>query len=281
MEQPNSKLTYIALALALGSICISTATVVISGIANSARIAELEDQLGGLEAINSLQDKLLADSRNRIEELDMGLTAVSNVAKIDRDALAKAMAEVKQRNVKATADHQAETGRVIEDEKAVVAAVMPKTPEKPSAPAEQKPEPKPQTGPAAIIDSPADNPFAVVMEGAGGEVSAPLSIVSEQPEPLTIAQVDAILAKRISESWYKPAGVKKELSAVIQLKMTRTGKVSSVSLVKPSGNDAFDSSAIAAFKSISVIEEVGQLSDADYQKAYARRSIKFSPQMGG
>jgi len=128
-----------------------------------------------------------------------------------------------------------------------------------------------------------DNPFATPTEVA--EVATALSVTAALDSvaeiPVSIAQVDGVLAKRISENWYKPANAAANLSAIVQLKMQRDGKVASVKLTKASGDAAFDKSAINAINSIGFIDEVKRLSDADFQKGYASRSIQFTPQMGG
>lgn len=299
----ESKLTYIALALGAGAIAISVASAGLSALPNSTKIDTLAGEVRELRELNAtLQEQLKVANQNRtrIDELDIGLTAMASVMNIDRQELAKAMMDMK-------------AGRAPGEPKATAGAVTPKALQgqiaapqqptiKPDAPA-SVPEAKPavdapvkaatpmgsttvKPADGVSVDAPVDedNPFAGAPDTsvhAGGEVPAPLAIVPAEAPKLTIEHVDSILAKRISEKWYKPAGATSDLNAIIQMKMTREGKVESVVLSRPSGNAEFDTSVINAVKSIGAIDEVQRLSDADFEKAYANRNIQFTPQMGG
>ncbi|WP_427121399.1 TonB C-terminal domain-containing protein [Pseudomonas aeruginosa] len=297
----ESKLTYIALALGAGALAVSVASAVLSALPNSNKIASLSTEVADLRKQNvSLTEQLeiANQNRSRIDELDIGLTAMANVMNIDRQQLAKAMMAMK------TADAQNAQAQL-------KSAASPKAAQ-PSSVTQQLP-PARSAAPVSPVDSPApgvpvvpvvpvgassgkqpvvaqdlalevDNPFAGASDAsihAGGEIPAPIAVVPAGAPKLTIEHVDSILAKRISEKWYKPAGAAANLNALIQMKMTREGKVDSVVLTRPSGNAEFDSSVISAVKSIGAIDEVQRLSDADFDKAYANRIIQFTPQMGG
>jgi hypothetical protein len=297
----ESKLTYIALTLGAGALAVSVASAVLSALPNSNKIASLSTEVADLRKQNvSLTEQLeiANQNRSRIDELDIGLTAMANVMNIDRQQLAKAMMAMK------TAD--AQNGQTQLKSAASPKAAQP-------SPVTQQLPPARSAAPVSPVDSPApgvpvvpvvpvgassgkqpvvaqdlalevDNPFAGASDAsihAGGEIPAPIAVVPAGAPKLTIEHVDSILAKRISEKWYKPAGAAANLNALIQMKMTREGKVDSVVLTRPSGNAEFDSSVISAVKSIGAIDEVQRLSDADFDKAYANRIIQFTPQMGG
>lgn len=297
----ESKMTYIALALGAGALAVSAASAVLSALPNSSKIDALSTEVKELRELNtSLQDKLAIANQNRtrIDELDIGLTAMANVMNIDRQQLAKAMMAMKTGGAAVPPSQQspAETPKAIQ---APTAADLPQGTQaktaasslevKPSSisatpviPAEAKP-PKPTAKALDALLEP-DNPFEGEPDtstNAGGQVPALIANVPVDAPTLTIQHVDSILAKRISENWYKPAGASANLNAIIQLKMSREGKVESVELTRPSGNPEFDGSVISAVKSIGAINEVQRLSDADFQKAYANRNIQFTPQMGG
>ena len=295
----ESKLTYIALALGAGALAVSVASAVLSALPNSNKIASLSTEVADLRKQNvSLTEQLeiANQNRSRIDELDIGLTAIANVMNIDRQQLAKAMMEMKTAD---TINGQAQFNGA-ESAKAV----------QPSPVTQQQPAAR-SAAPASVGDNPAkgvtvpaspagasagkqsasepeslselDNPFADAPAAsihAGGEIPAPIAVLPAGTPKLTIEHVDSILAKRISEKWFQPAGASANLSALIQMKMTRDGKVDSVVLTRPSGNAEFDTSVINAVKSIGAIVEVQHLSDADFEKAYANRIIQFTPQMG-
>lgn len=298
MEQSNTKLSYLALVLSAGALAVCAATAGLSALPNNSNISKLQQQVDALTKSNTeLTAELESgiDNRHRIDELDVGLTAITQVANIDPEKLARAIGAIKAADAKRaistplpgeSESHQADV------------AVAPTAPQQVPAPtAKPQPAPGPATASpkeesqqveqaiAASSESTSYNPFAPSAEKAvSEEIAAPLSVASEKTAPapaLSIAQVDGILAKRISEKWYKPANAKDNLSAVIQIKMSRDGKVASTKIVKASGDEAYDTSVINAVNSIMAIKEVAQLSEADYKKAYASRSIQFTPQMGG
>lgn len=296
----ESKMTYIAFALSVGAIAIGAVTAGLSALPNTSKIDALSAEVVKLREQNeTFQSQLRAASENRtrINELDIGLTAMATVMNIDRNELAKAITAAKAQEAsvaQAPAQGAAVTAGMQKPVEVLAPAVqLPAQQALPSNDSREKlasqvagagaVQPGEQTA-QLVADTESDNPFAAALDGAGGASSdtpPPLAIASAPAQPLTIEQVDSVLAKRISEKWYKPSGAAADLYAIIQIKMTRDGKVASVNLTKPSGSDAFDTSVISAVKSIVAIDEVQRLSDDDFQKAYASRSIQFTPQMGG
>ncbi|MFL1449415.1 energy transducer TonB [Pseudomonas tritici] len=288
------KLVYSAMVLSVCAIAVSAGTAGLGVLGNSSKLDKLESQLGTLREQNQqLETKAThqALNRARIDELDIGLTALASVANVDRERLAKAIAvargqyEPPEPIVEPVADPESSESvaqvKVVPERDVQGAAVSTHAPFA-AIPATKTPEAH-QTH---AEKSQADNPFAAAMaEPSDGEAAtATLSISSVPAKEIkksTIKEVDAILGKRISENWYKPAGATGNLTAIIQLKMGRDGKVASVKLNKASGNAAFDSSAVQAVQSILEIAEVRGLSEADFNKAYANRNIQFTPQMGG
>lgn len=319
----DSKLSYLALTCSVGAVLLCGVSSMLSVFPNSSKIDALAHQVQTLTDENG---KLRAmaegggENRARINELDVGLTALASVMKIDRNELAKAIAAAKGRQEADASAGQAPQRHVQSSGTPNAPAVTASQPQSGSTTTQPAPKAdassttervtpvagiadaqsagqqsdKPNPSPAssahqdqqAVANAPLlgdDNPFAQPADtaSAGGEVPATLAVAASKTAPVTIAQVDSVLGKRLSSNWYKPAGAADDLSTIIQLKMSRDGKVATVRLSKSSGNAAFDTSAISAVKSIGTIDEVRQLSDADFQKAYASRSIQFTPQMGG
>ena len=298
----ESKLTYIAIALSAGAFAVSIGTAGLSALANSSKIDKLSVEVATLRTENERikpQLATLAENRSRIDELDIGLTALASVANIDRAKLATAIASARNSDARVAdeigaANEPAETSKktVGEPVDAPASLTVPahevslpkqavKADQVSASAASALPKPS-QRVLAAAPEALEDNPFAAdsgTSNKASGEVMT-LAISTESGKNLSIAEVDGILGKRISEKWYKPAGAREELSAIVQVKMSRDGKVTSVKLSKASGNEAFDTSVISAVQSIVAIDEVRRLSDADFKKAYENRSIQFTPKMG-
>lgn len=310
----ESKLSYIALALSVGAAALSGVSGMLSVLPNSNKIDVLAKQVQVLTEKNNQLIAMVGDvdmNRLKINELDIGMTAFANVMNIDRRELAKAINTLKARQaadaVAAKAPRQSSEDKgtqpanqqpvhVVSVDKASQEAPEQANPNaaintSASTPSQQLSKPAQVTEAArhtteqSISGTPlmgADNPFLAGLENtsAGGNVAQAIAETPALAKSMTIAQVDAVLGKRLSSSWYKPAGEIDGLSTLIQLKMTRNGKVATARIAKSSGNSIFDNSALSAAKSIGTIEEVGQLSDADFKKAYESRPIQFTPQMG-
>lgn len=291
------KVSTIALVLGGTSLLVSGLTAALMTVGYGGRIVELEERLALMGGTLTKTGLVATDTAGRVGELDIGLTALARVAKVDPIELSKGIALERER---------------INSES--------KSADKPSAPADSTPAPAatagslpglapaqdavPQAkvaGPAQPMTSPpghapetateqdaalelqgGDNPFAKLTEEIQAESKAtakPLAI-AVKAEPVTVGKVDALLAKRISESWVKPAGKIDDLSVAVEIRLGRSGNIADAKVLQSSGSKDFDASALAAIRAIGRIEEVSQLSEEDYQAAYAKRSILFTPELG-
>lgn len=292
----ESKLTYIALTLAAGAAVVSLATAGLSTFPQGAQIKTLSQQMEALTRDNkALLVQLEAEKQNRarIDELDVGMVALASVLKVDQVELARAIAAAKDvdqatpRTADAPAGQLQAPGASQPASAPGPAVASTKDNEPPQAPKEP---PIHSDKGGQVASHGADNPFSGSPEANDAPAALTIAVAPQEPAPapvaaplppMTIQQVDGVLAKRISENWFKPAGVADNLSAVVQVNMHRDGKVASVKLAKASGNEAFDTSVMISITSINAIPEVQRLSDSDFKKGYASRAIRFTPQMGG
>lgn len=230
----------------------------------------------------------------RMDELDAGMVAMAKVSKIDGAELRRVMAmELSEmRNGVGTPDAvvpaQVEEAVSVSEQQAPAVQILApvlglaNTQGQPSVP------PAPSASPPGPTKAPAQNQdFEAIVKDLqqtdptrGVAVSPPPTDIQAKPS-LTMADVDGILVKRISEQWHKPAGVTDGMTVEIHIKMSRDGKLNKVDIRRSSGLDVFDRSAILALKNIGVVKEVAQLDDATYDKAYRSRTIVFSPELMG
>lgn len=245
------------------------------------------------------------DNARRISELDYGLTAMVKVQGVNLFDLEKAIKAQKASAAPSPITQATATvsrSPAVPGQAAQPATLTPAAPatsavqHEASRQAPSKPAPVPEPSKPKVQDpQPVDNPFTQAASAAGAAASdapvdnpfnpakdessqaAPLAI---KPEPYTIERVDAVLGKRLSESWFKPAGNLAKLKAIVEMQVGRDGHVANVRVVQSSGSKPFDVSALNAIKGLGRIEEVALLSEADYLKAYAKRSIEFTPDMG-
>lgn len=238
------------------------------------KAASLETKLGSENEANS---KMLG----RLEELDAGMVALTKLSNVDPDELGKVMLSelMEIRGLKASlseAQAQSSTSTVMEPEPLSVELAAPSEPPAGSSvPVTETTshsaklvENAPAPGVKQDFESIVKNLQAVAPTAAPSATSQ-----AEKRKPLTIADVDGVLARLISDQWHKPPGAADGMKAEIHIKMSRDGKIEKADVTRGSGLDAFDLSAVTALRSIGVVKEVAQLDDATYEKAYRSRTI--------
>lgn len=254
------------------------------------------DRASVLEGQHEQISKTAISLAARVDELDAGMVALVKVSGVDGSELRKVMAsELAEMRKAAVAEESVapEEAKVANEPPTLSVQVF--EPEKRPAVA-QSPAPAPVPVPASIAstEKAATSPkspesgedFEAIVKSLQSDPAqaSPLNNqtgVNKPSLPLTIADVDGILVKRISEQWHKPAGVTNKMTVEIHIKMSRDGKLDKVDVTRSSGLEVFDRSAVTALKSIGIVKEVAQLDDATFDKAYRSRTILFSPEMMG
>jgi TonB family protein len=301
----ENRLGLIGVALGGTSLVISAVTALMVTVGTGSEVAALKKEVAALRGQTQTTSDRGNDNARRISELDYGLTAMVKVQGVNLFDLEKAIRAQKASaapspitQAAATASRSTvaptQTAQPANSNPAVPAAAA--VGNEPARQAPPKPAPAPEPTKPKVQDAqPADNPFTQAAPPAGAAApeapvdnpfnsakddasqAAPLAI---KAEPYTIERVDAVLGKRLSESWFKPAGNLTKLKAIVEMKVGRDGHIANVRVVQSSGSKPFDVSALNAIKGLGRIEEVALLSEADYLKAYAKRSIEFTPDMG-
>lgn len=258
----ESRTGYLSLVLALGAFAISVTTAALVGLLVLAQQADLSTGVKGLQSKLDLIQTDLKDSQQRISELDRGLTALVQVADIDEEAFVAAFNQDNEAGSVSSADvtPNAVPEALLEIAQVELSGAVGSTGELP-----------------APVD---DNPFGDVAGLELGDSESPIQLVAVPSDPVSPEQVDTIMARRISENWRRPAGDVTGLKAVLKIELDREGVLKVVEVTRSSGNTEFDSSAKQAIEQIQSIAEVAMLSDEDYQKFYASRSLMFAPAGG-
>ena len=86
-----------------------------------------------------------------------------------------------------------------------------------------------------------------------------------------------IIARRISENWYRPPSARRNMRTLLKITLTRAGKVQNVQIVDTSGDRAFDLSAKEATLK-SEFPEIKELSPSEYTKYFREINLLFDPQ---
>jgi len=89
--------------------------------------------------------------------------------------------------------------------------------------------------------------------------------------------IDAI-SQKVEQNWSRPPSARNGMKCELLIQLVPTGRVVSVSIVKSSGNSAFDRSAEQAVKKAEVFPEIKTMSPQVFEKYYRRLNLIFNPQ---
>ena len=92
-----------------------------------------------------------------------------------------------------------------------------------------------------------------------------------------MAYADAIQAA-IELHWSRPPSARSGMEVVLRLQLIPTGEVVSVSVLKSSGNDAFDASAINAVHKAGRFPEVADAPAQVFERHLRNIQLVFSPE---
>jgi colicin import membrane protein len=169
----------------------------------------------------------------------------------------------------------------------------PKAKTKPVVKAKPKPKPKPVVKPKA-----APKPKPVVKEEVKPEpriteqelaaiARADLArAVAEEEQAAeataTAAEMAASYASLIQQTvinyWSRPPSARNGMEALLAIQLIPTGEVVSVSVLKSSGNTAFDRSAINAVEKAGSFPELQKLPSGEFEKTFRRFRLLFRPE---
>ena len=121
-------------------------------------------------------------------------------------------------------------------------------------------------GPADTATRPVDDPAIaeVLAKWWGFDALRPL-------------QADAIRAA-IEDNWSRPPSARRDMEVVLRLQLIPTGEVVSVTVVKSSGNEAFDTSAINAVKKAGRFPEVADVPQPVFERHLRSFQLVFRPE---
>ena len=100
---------------------------------------------------------------------------------------------------------------------------------------------------------------------------------AESDTDLAMAYTDAIRSA-IEDNWSRPPSARRDMEVVLRLQLIPTGEVVSVSVVKSSGNEAFDTSAINAVKKAERFPEVADAPQQVFERNLRSFQLVFRPE---
>ncbi|MCR8921140.1 TonB family protein [Dasania sp. GY-MA-18] len=121
-----------------------------------------------------------------------------------------------------------------------------------------------------------------LLQTVAADIADAISDEQETQQELTEAELAnsliALITQAIERNWSRPASARNGMEAELVLDLVPTGEVINVSVVKSSGNVAFDRSAVAAVKRARQFPELQQLPPKVFQEQFRRLRMKFKPE---
>ena len=163
----------------------------------------------------------------------------------------------------------------------------PKPKAKPKPKPVQKAKPKPQKPKPKVVEKVEPKPeprltAAELSAIARSELSQALD--NEEQEQVAMSADDlaasyaALIQQTVVGYWSRPPSARNGMEVLLALQLIPTGEVVSVSVVKSSGNTAFDRSAVNAVQKAEQFPELKNLSSRDFEKTFRRFRLLFRPE---
>ncbi len=149
-------------------------------------------------------------------------------------------------------------------------------------------KPKPQAKPAPQpkpVEQPKPEPRLTEAELAAltrADLAAALDQEEEFVAEATAEELSASYAALIQQTvvnyWSRPPSARNGMEALLQIQLIPTGEVVSVSVLKSSGNGAFDRSAINAVEKAGSFPELKNLPPREFERTFRRFRLLFRPE---
>ncbi len=163
------------------------------------------------------------------------------------------------------------------------AAPTPKPAPKPQPKAAPRPEPRPAPAPPKVEPKP--EPRITEQElrelaqrdlaRAMAQEDEALSSVTEEEMAASYA---ALIRQTVVNYWSRPPSARNGMETLLALQLIPTGEVVSVTVIKSSGNAAFDRSAINAVEKAGAFPELKNLPPREFERTFRRFRLLFRPE---
>jgi len=139
-----------------------------------------------------------------------------------------------------------------------------------------KPEPKPQPKPAP---SSSRDELARI---ARDELSTVVAQQEQVPTTATANEMSASFVALIQQTvvnyWSRPPSARNGMEVELAIQLIPTGEVVSVTVIRSSGNTAFDRSAINAVQKAGAFPELQKLPSGEFETTFRRFRLLFKPE---
>ena len=102
--------------------------------------------------------------------------------------------------------------------------------------------------------------------------------INAQEDEVEANSYRQLIRQRLSENWSRPPSARRGMETLIRLQLVPTGRVVGITVLKSSGDSAFDLSVEqAAFKAAPFVE-LQQMPPSLFEKKFRQVDVSFSPQ---
>ena len=105
---------------------------------------------------------------------------------------------------------------------------------------------------------------------------------AQQQTTVTAGEISAsfvsLIQRTVVNYWSRPPSARNGMECELSIQLIPTGEVVNVTLVRSSGNSAFDSSAINAVQKAGAFPELQNLPSREFEKNFRRLTLIFKPE---
>jgi colicin import membrane protein len=145
---------------------------------------------------------------------------------------------------------------------------------KPAAKPVAKPEVKPKAEPRITEQELAAIARADLSQAMAEEEQMQATVTADE----MAASFAALIQQTVINYWSRPPSARNGMEALLAIQLIPTGEVVSVSVLKSSGNTAFDRSAINAVEKAGSFPELQNLPTREFEKTFRRFRLLFRPE---
>ena len=109
-------------------------------------------------------------------------------------------------------------------------------------------------------------------------IAAEESLINAQEDEIAANSYRQLIQRRLSENWNRPPSARREMETTIRLQLVPTGRIVGVTVLKSSGDTAFDRSVEQAAFKVDQFIELQSMSPVLFEKKFRQVDVAFSPQ---
>lgn len=102
--------------------------------------------------------------------------------------------------------------------------------------------------------------------------------LAEAEYAVTAQSYIGVISQRIEQNWSRPPSARNNMECELLIKLVPTGRVISVDIVRSSGNEQFDRSAVQAVKRTEQFPEIKEMKPEVFERYYRELRLVFNPQ---